>query len=229
LCAAGRAPRLTEVLADAGTSDTEVAVAHLGPRTHQRPAKPTCRMRSRKRVQRGCREPQRARQRPTWASKGASYTSEQRPRAHRDPAARAAAAGTLPTQLEGAGPWSLGPWKAASLCSGAQDAAAPGVHGRQPAWARAAAALYPQALVLEQRSGLGTRPRPHAGLYGHRVTLLSAALEPTSLQKSRLPSLPLAQVGRAEGRESLLASANSVVLDHHPPTPGLFFFYVYIF
>ena len=221
MSAAGRAPCRAEVPADGGTSDTEVAVAHLGPRTHQRPTKPTCRMRSRKRVQRGCREPQRA--------FDASYTSEQRPRAHRDPAARAAAAGTLPTQLEGAGPWSLAPWKAASLCSGAQDTAAPGVHGRQPAWARAAAALYPQALVLEQRASLGTRPRPHAGLYGHSVTLLSAALEPTSLQKSRLPSLPLARVGRAEGRESLLASANSVVLDGNPPTPGLFFLYVYIF
>lgn len=148
-------------------ADTEVSVAHLGPRTHQRPTKPTCGMQSRKRVQRGCREPQRAWQRPAWASKGASYTSEQRPRAHRDPAARAAAAGTLPTQLEGAGLCSLAPWKRRlALLRGA---------GRSRArWTRPPACLgprcrhlVPQALVLEQRAGLGTRPRPHAGLYVH--------------------------------------------------------------
>ena len=75
MSAAGRASCRAEVPADGGTSDTEVAVAHLGPRTHQRPTKPTCRMRSRKRVQQGCREPQRAWQRPARASKGASYTS----------------------------------------------------------------------------------------------------------------------------------------------------------
>lgn len=180
--AAGRAPRRTKVPAE--LADTEVAVAHLGPGTHQRPTKPTCRMRSRKWVQRGSREPQRAWQGPAWASKGASDTSEQRPRAHCDPAARAAAAGPLPS---GGCAWR------AAAAGGCRPVEARPLEGRlaqrrgagrsRARCTRPPACLGPRCrrlvptdLVLEQRAGLGARPRPHAGLYGHSVTLLSAAL-----------------------------------------------------
>lgn len=138
-------------------------IAHLGP-THQRPEAHSTGSRSREAGPRGCREPQQAWQRPAWASKGPVHQRAEAQGSPRPGGQEQLPLGHFPTQLEGAGLAGLATGGRLALIR-AQDTAAPGGPSRQPAWARAAAALAAEALVLEQRRGASAPTRATRELY----------------------------------------------------------------
>lgn len=150
MSAAGRAPRRTEVPAELATlrSQSHIWAPALtsGPRSPRAGRGPgsgsSGEAGSPSGLGRG--RPGRRREPRTPVSRGPGLTETLRPEQLPLGHFRVAAARGGRPQREGAGLWRLAPWKAASLSAGAQAAAAPGVHGRQPAWARAAAPLCPQ-------------------------------------------------------------------------------------